>query len=56
MLDEAALKGKPFGVVSQRDKAFFAIAIVAHEDDQLAGWLERPGTVADELAVSPQEI
>ena len=46
MLIESGGKCQPFRVVRQRDKASLAVAVVAHEDCQLAIGLQGQGRVA----------
>ena len=49
-------EGEALGVVDQRDESGLAVVVIAHQDGQLAAGFEGTGTVADELAVAPQEM
>jgi hypothetical protein len=52
VLSKATGKRQPLGVKGEGDKAILAVAIVAHEDGELAVWLQGLGTVAKELAIT----
>ena len=55
-LPQARLEGKSFGVVGKRYKPGFPVAIVAHQDGELATGFEGIGTVAKELAIPAKEV
>ena len=56
VLGEPGREGEALGVEDQRDVSGIPIGIIAHQDRELAARFQRPGTVTDELAVSPQEM
>ena len=56
VLPESGGEGEPLGVVDQRDEPGLAVAVIAHQDGQLAAGFQGAGAVADELAVAPEEM
>ena len=56
VLGKPGSEGEALGVKDERDVSGIAVGIIAHEDGELAAGFEARGTVADELAVSAQEM
>ena len=56
VLAKANRESEPLRVVGEGDKPGFFIAVIAHEDGQLAAAIKCDGAVADELAVTPKEM
>ena len=54
-LAQAEGKGQPLCMVGERDEPRFPVAIVAHEDDQLATGCEDASAILDEGGVAGQE-
>src|SRR6266545_7806605 len=56
VLAQPAREGKPLGVKGEGDEPGLAVAVIAHQEGQLAACLESAGAVADELAVAAEKL
>src|SRR5579884_162571 len=55
VLAEANRESEPLRVEGEGDKPGLSVAVIAHEDRELAGGLQSAGTVPNELAVAAEE-
>ena len=55
VLLEAALEGKPLGVIGEGDEAGFAVAVVAHQHGHDAAGLQDVAAMAEQQRVALQE-
>ena len=53
---EPGIEGESFRVEGERDEAGFSVGVIAHQDGQLSAGFQGTGAVADELAVSREEM